>query len=42
MQVTIVKIIDMTTVFDADMAAVRAVLMPTVGMAVGIAHKIRD
>jgi hypothetical protein len=40
MQVAIVKVIDMSAVFDAGMAAVRGVLVTAVGMGFGIAHKI--
>jgi hypothetical protein len=40
MQVAIVKVIDMTAVFDAGMAAVRGVPVTVVGMGFGIAHKI--
>jgi hypothetical protein len=40
MQVAIVKVIDMTAVFDAGMAAVRGVPVTVVGMGFGIAHEI--
>lgn len=40
MQVAVVKVIDVTAVFDTGMVAVWAVPVTIVGMGVGIAHKI--
>ena len=37
----VVKVIDMTAVFDDGMAAVRGMLVTVVGMGVGIAHRSR-